>query len=478
MDNIFEGLLNEDFPVHVPANSSVERPRIQPASNSEAPEALNPNDTMESGGGEKTLPDGPNDDAEAVTKVRVSPANLSAEPGQKDVSDILPGREGRVKPDTSSEGSTPSAPTNDLAATLDKIVAYLEHYVNFPFEGQSITCAIWAVHTHVFDRFRYSPYLHIFSPEKRCGKSNLLDALALIVARPWKVENLSEASLFHKADNDKSTMLWDEVDQVFKDDQRYAPIIGLLNGGFKRGGRAARCPRGVFTEYDVYCPKVITGIGKIPDTLHDRCIDIRLARAKPPSPFREEDAEDEAKEICEALVEFATNLGPNEHKVIVNFPGEYIENGRMCDITEPLLSLAFLAGQEWYDKVHDSLADLCSNMSDMSVGMQLIKDCRDIFLTRNAEKIFSQTLINDLIDVEDADSPWPVWWEGDVKNGKTRGPAKKLATLLGGYGIKPHTIRLGTEQAKGYIKADFADAWKRYLPEVGKMVTRELALDL
>lgn len=395
--------------------------------------------------------------------------------------------DGNVKTDSVDDrtqslvsGAERALPSNPLAEILDRLEVYLSHYVNFPLTTQSAVVALWVAHTWIFDRFRYSPMLHIFSPEKRCGKSVLLDALTLVVARPWKIDNLSEAALFHKADLEKPTMLWDEVDNVFTNEKDNAPIIGLLNAGFKKGGKAVRVPRGNLEEYDVYCPKALCGIGRIPDTTHDRCIDVKLARAKGKNVFRDEEAESEAKGIRDGLSNYFRTLKASALKEIdVTFPSEYKDDGRKCDITEPLLIIATLAGPEWLDKANFSLGDICSNVDDLSVGIQLLKDCREIFLNRAAERLTTETMLNDLINVEDADSPWPVWWEGDVKFGKIRGPAKKLASLLNGYGIRPHQIRTADGTSKGYVKADFHDAWERYLGNMPtEMRNAELDLDL
>ena len=39
-----------------------------------------------------------------------------------------------------------------------------------------------------------------------------------------------------------------------------------------------------------------------------------------------------------------------------------------------------------------------------------------------------------------------------------------LAFRLHEYGIRSRTIRRGDDRAKGYARADFEDAWARYLP--------------
>ena len=47
-----------------------------------------------------------------------------------------------------------------------------------------------------------------------------------------------------------------------------------------------------------------------------------------------------------------------------------------------------------------------------------------------------------------------------------------LSKLLNPYGIKPRAVRIGGEVARGYVREDLHDAWKRYLPQrVAKAVT-------
>ncbi len=47
-----------------------------------------------------------------------------------------------------------------------------------------------------------------------------------------------------------------------------------------------------------------------------------------------------------------------------------------------------------------------------------------------------------------------------------RGPLTRhrLAQLLAPFGIRPQTLRIGTVTAKGYQRAQFDDAFDRYLP--------------
>ena len=56
-----------------------------------------------------------------------------------------------------------------------------------------------------------------------------------------------------------------------------------------------------------------------------------------------------------------------------------------------------------------------------------------------------------------ADRPW-----ADYAQGHPITP-RHLADLLDGFRIKARQIRLGTRTLKGYVRADFTDAFGRYL---------------
>jgi hypothetical protein len=72
-----------------------------------------------------------------------------------------------------------------------------------------------------------------------------------------------------------------------------------------------------------------------------------------------------------------------------------------------------------------------------------------------AEKLSTEIILRGLHGIEEA--PWR-----DMK-GKPlddRGLARRLRQ----YGIKSRTVRIGEATPKGYERADFFDAWSRYIP--------------
>ena len=65
----------------------------------------------------------------------------------------------------------------DLAGVLDSICEFLQRYVVFASATQPIVIALWVAHTWTLDSWDCTPYLDISSPEKRSGKTRLLDLL-------------------------------------------------------------------------------------------------------------------------------------------------------------------------------------------------------------------------------------------------------------------------------------------------------------
>ncbi len=131
----------------------------------------------------------------------------------------------------------------ELPHVLDSICEFLKRHVIFSSAAQPSAIALWIAHTWIVDAFDYTPYLDIWSPEKRCGKTKLLDCLELLVRKAWRAVSPSEPVLYRKIERDQPTLLLDEVDTVFSGnkDERKEPLRALLNAGFERKAKVPRC---------------------------------------------------------------------------------------------------------------------------------------------------------------------------------------------------------------------------------------------
>ena len=179
--------------------------------------------------------------------------------------------------------SRPSGPTPiDTGTLLDDLVAYLRRFVVFRSEAQVWWVALWVLHTHVFDLFVTTPYLHVTSPTKQSGKSRLVvEVLVPVVARPWPITEPSEAVLFRVIHARHPSLLYDEVDATFgKDRQMAEGLRAIFNAGYRKGANVPRCvgPKFEVTDFDVYSPKAFSGLAGLPDTVTDRSGRIELRR--------------------------------------------------------------------------------------------------------------------------------------------------------------------------------------------------------
>src|SRR6266566_4019400 len=96
----------------------------------------------------------------------------------------------------------------DGAALLDELVAAIRRYVVMN-ESDACATALWIVYTYAYDLFYISPRLAITSPQKRCGKTTLIDVLARLVSRPLTTANTTAAALYRTIEAERPTLLID-----------------------------------------------------------------------------------------------------------------------------------------------------------------------------------------------------------------------------------------------------------------------------
>jgi putative DNA primase/helicase len=162
---------------------------------------------------------------------------------------------------------------------LDQIVVCLREYLILP-NGSAEVIALWVLHTHLFNCFTISPRLAITSPEKGCGKTTLLDVIKELVARPLSTSNATTSAVFRIIEMKAPTLLIDEADTFLKENDE---LRGVLNTGHRRGGQVTRTVGDDFEprQFTTWAPAAIAMIGRLPDTLDDRAITVRLKRRKP-----------------------------------------------------------------------------------------------------------------------------------------------------------------------------------------------------
>jgi hypothetical protein len=241
------------------------------------------------------------------------------------------------------------------ADTLNKVKEFISRYVSLT-ESQAVVVSLWVVHTHITYLAQATPYLAVTSKRKRSGKTRLLETVELLVSEPLRTANITEAALFRALAESTKTLLLDEVDTVFGEGKSRELLRAILNASYRRGSPVIRTQGKGVEAFDVFCPKMIAGIGELPDTVADRSIPIRLERMSPPQRFRMSEVEAEGAALKELVrtTYLDEQMLTDIYKARPELPAHL--HDREQDSWEPLLQIAVCSG--WTDEVYQATQDL------------------------------------------------------------------------------------------------------------------------
>jgi len=340
------------------------------------------------------------------------------------------------------------------ADLLNEFAAKLHSHVRMNKYAE-IVCVVWALLTWVYNSFDILPMLHIHSPEKRCGKSTLLALLFRLVSRPLTASNITPAAIFRTIEVTRPCLLVDEVDSFMKGNEE---IRGIINCGHTRqGALVIRCV-GQDSEpqsFSTWCPKALSGIGHLQDTIEDRSFKIELTRLAPGEKVDRLRFQDQWPELRQQAQRWA-----NDNAELLSGdttePPDYLSN-RLADNWSPLFAIARAAGEDWVQKV-DAAARHYSQFADDSdsIQVELLGDIKAVFEAANAERLSTTDLLNRLTSLEER--PWGEWKQGKPMT------ARQLSNRLKLFHISSAKFRLGDKTHRGYVRQDFNDVFRRYLP--------------
>jgi len=348
----------------------------------------------------------------------------------------------------------------DGAALLDAVRHALVRYVVLPTSHAADAVTLWIAATHAQPAWAHAPRLVIRGPEKRCGKSRLLDMVEALCWDPFITVNSSSAAVYRSITADPPTMLVDEADTIFgpKADGN-EDLRGLLNAGHQRNRPAKRydAASNRVESIPTFAMAALAGIGSMPDTIEDRAVIIRMRRRAPGetvAPYRHR----RDRPGLHALSEQLTVWLRLDMTVLESAEPAMPLEDRAADTWEPLIVVADHAGAHWPDRARSAAVQLTAEAADngdMSTRVRLLIDCRDAF--EDQEAIPTTVLIERLR--RDPEAPWREYGPQGLT-------AMKLGQMLREYEIRSNTMRFpGLGQAKGYCRIDFTDAWDRYCPE-------------
>ena len=355
------------------------------------------------------------------------------------------------------DGPVPAPDDPTTSELLDQVHAVLTRYVVLPSPAAADAVVLWVAATHALAAFQHAPRLAIKSPEKRCGKSRLLDVIAGLSHRPLLSVNATVPAIFRAIGQDAPpTLLIDEADTLWgtkRAAEQNEDLRALVNAGHQRGRPALRCvgPQQTPTEFATFAMCALAGIGDLPDTITDRAINVTMRRRRADesvSTFRTRRDGPVLEDLRRQLQVWAPGM---IEALTVAEPVMPVED-RAADTWEPLVAIADLAGDGWAARARAACVRLTSEADaddeEASLNTRLLSDVRSIFTARGASFLSSADLIEQLKLIEEA--PWGEW---DLN-------PRKLALRLKEYAKPSHNT---AKTARGYRIEDLTDAFLRYL---------------
>jgi putative DNA primase/helicase len=361
-----------------------------------------------------------------------------------------------------SKNITPASQKVDCNLLMEKLINEIKTYVVIS-DHSALATALWIISTWCYENFERCPLLLINAPERECGKTQLLKVVEKLAFRPMETANITLAALFRVISKHSPTLLIDEADTFMEGKNEMA---GVVNKGYERGGVVLRIESNgkelIECAYVVYGPKALAGImleRHLPDATMSRGIQI---------PLKRKTKEDTVKRLRSADPQVFSNLKSQILRFVID-EKEVLKKGwndmpeslsdRQQDNWESLLTIAHCFGKEWYEKACEAALQNSGETSPpKSSSNQLLEDIREVLSVYKDRYIPSANLLELLNENEDMD--WVHYNRGQPIT------ARQISRLLGGYGIKPKTVRMKADYTpKGYEVREFEDAFNRYLPD-------------
>lgn len=348
------------------------------------------------------------------------------------------------------------------AGLLSDLRTAIRRYVALPSAHAEVAVTLWIVATHAVTELHHAPRLAIRSPEKRCGKSRLLEVVGMLCRRPLFTANTSSAVFYRvMGGDDPRTLLIDEADAIWgtkKTAEQNEDLRGLVNAGFERGRPTLRYDAAArrVEELETYGFVALAAIGTLPDTITDRSVNILMRRRRGServAPYRSRRDGPPLVELRERVMWW---VGDHTEAIAKAEPKMPVED-RAADVWEGLVTIADIAGGDWPKLVREAAVALTREHDEEdragSDGVRLLSDIRDVFRDAGQPFIGSLELVKKLRGIEDA--PW-----ADIDL-----TVMRLAARLRAY--KVESKRNATATARGYRLEDLAEVFESYLTADG-----------
>ncbi|WP_178862083.1 DUF3631 domain-containing protein [Thiomicrorhabdus cannonii] len=344
----------------------------------------------------------------------------------------------------------------DLNMVLTSLEGEITRYAILP-TGAATAIALWIAGAYAINEFRIFPKLIVHSPEKRCGKSTVLDLVESFSPRALFASSISQAAIYRTIEAYQPTLIIDEADTFVAN--RNDEMIGIINSGHAKNRAFVVRSEGdnnTPTKFSTWAPMVLASIKQLQGTIMDRGVCVELRRKMNHETTQRVPAN--LAELHKAYRQMLARWSEDNKQAVRDNQMEppHAGNDRAVDNWIPLFTMAYRAGGDWPSKVQTAYTLLTNQEEEPTPQIMLLSDIRTIFKTHKGEKIPSKELVDELLKLEER--PWREWRKGNPMT------QNSLAKLLGAFKINSKDIRYFSNVCKGYEKHAFGDAFNRYLP--------------
>jgi hypothetical protein len=351
---------------------------------------------------------------------------------------------------------------------FERLEAFLRRFVVMDADLPTLL-VLWLMGTYCYTVFEYFPYLVLRSPEKRCGKSRTLDLIALLSFNAHQpTASPTEAQIFREPREDGGVQIYDELEGMTGDKERWSAVTSVFNAGFHKGQvvtRYKKTGQGQQKEtFETYVPRAIASISSLETTLEDRSIMVMMQRLLPGQQterFSLRRLDHQAQILRDDLYIFALTTAPTIAELYDEgeFPGLSGLDHRAVDLWEPMLSIAaVIDASGGTGTVTDRMTRLAERLGGERASRS-VDDTNPAII-----EVLSECL---LLGPETRISTQDLAERIRLRLGWDSLTPKALSNRLHPLGLKSTRWREGSENRRGYVftRKLIDDLAKRYAPE-------------
>lgn len=347
----------------------------------------------------------------------------------------------------------PSPVAVGLDTLLRDMRAFLSRYLHARPHAYDVL-ALWVLHTWVAEWFDVSPRLGITSATPGGGRSTALRLLAALVPRPLSPLPSAQGLLAAVVDQMHPTLLVDDADDWAFSSRS---MRTLITAGADRSAVTLSGKEYPLAPVALSCftPCAYSFAGEAPLALRKRSIVISLPRPlshERREVFVERNCGPELSVLRAQAARWASDCGESVGRDVPLAPEGF--SSAQFEIWQPLLSIAQREDAATLQQTHAAAAQVAAAQDERSAEIDLLADIRAAF--DGADRLSTEALLKILL-TNDAHRV-------GLRPAAGRCSARRLAERLRPFGIRPRALRVGPDAfARGYMAADFAGAFTRYL---------------